>query len=547
MTKSDSSEEYQTRRYSIESGVVRMPIKYGNEIADGSNLNYEICIVGAGAVGITLAKELYKGGKSVVVLESGIENRYMGRDQTPRNDDLRVMELDEGKTNPFIVKARPNFLTSSRTRCYGGSTNCWGGWIRPLDPYDMKDWPIQYSDLPYSDAMKLVQLQNFEDFDDPAIWIKRLQPYTAPADERAVFDADKLNKSGLKSVVIQQQTDEVYLNFQWQHGWIFEDKTGNITLIRNATATEFDEVTGDIDSRFSKLTCGALDLSTGKKGKQFYISAQRYVLALGGLETTRFLLLNQDKFKSSRALNNQNIGKYYMNHPKVSNCLKARIPLDQPAKAIQFNNFYGTASPIYERRNCHIQAFVVPTEQSIDKKNGPLNFRLQAALLTSPNKDGYPIIAEINFEQSLNEKSVISIPKDDNDVDLFGKRKLKIDWNFTDVDQKTYTRAIDNFEKFLINEMGGKVTELKKWDEVNNWPPLPKDPDDREFYTGDHHIGTTRMSKSDLSGVVDTTGRVYQSVNLFICSSSVFPSGGWANSTLTLLALTIRMARWLSS
>ncbi len=122
-----------------------MPIKYGNEVAVGGTLSYQVCIVGGGAVGLTMAKEFYKRGKSVVVLECGIENRYKSSYETPRNYDPLVRELDEGKINPFIMRAQLDFLTLSRTRCYGGSTNCWGGWIRPLDSYDMKDWPIEWS------------------------------------------------------------------------------------------------------------------------------------------------------------------------------------------------------------------------------------------------------------------------------------------------------------------------------------------------------------------------------------------------------------------
>lgn len=523
-----------------------MPIQYGNEVTDGSTLKFQVCIVGAGAVGITIAKELYKKGKSVVVLESGIVNEYKAPFETPRNYDPLVGVLDEGNINKFINKARPGFLTSSRTRCYGGSTNCWGGWIRPLDPYDMKDWIISYSDLPYKDALELVQLQNLEDFDKPSVWIKRLQSYLELEDQRATFDSERLNKCGLKTAVIQQQTDEVLRNFQQQFGWLFEDNNGNITLIRNGTALEFVDISSGVPASFNKLCCGTLDPKTAKAGTKFFIQANYFVLAMGGLEITRFLLINQQKFKSSIPLSNANIGKFYMNHPRVSNCIKGGIPLSKPAEASKFNTFYGQASPIFERRNNLVQAYIVPTEQSINRQKGPLNFRLQVGVLGAPDQNNlYPAYAEINFEQSPNEKSIISVPTENNTVDLFGQLKLKIDWNFNDVDKETYTRAMDFFADFIVNQMHGKISAVKPWDEVNNWPPLPPDPNDNEFYTGDHHLGTTRMALGT-SGVVTSTGLVQNSQNLFICSTSIFPTGGWANSTLTLLALAIRLGKLIN-
>lgn len=59
---------------------------------------------------------------------------------------------------------------------------------------------------------------------------------------------------------------------------------------------------------------------------------------------------------------------------------------------------------------------------------------------------------------------------------------------------------------------------------------------------GKHHMGTTRMHADPRLGVVDPDGRVHGAPNLYVTGSSVFPSGGYANPTLTIVALAIRLA-----
>jgi choline dehydrogenase-like flavoprotein len=59
---------------------------------------------------------------------------------------------------------------------------------------------------------------------------------------------------------------------------------------------------------------------------------------------------------------------------------------------------------------------------------------------------------------------------------------------------------------------------------------------------GKHHIGTTRMHTDPAQGVVDADCRVHDLTNLFVAGSSVFPTGGYANPTLTIVALAVRLA-----
>jgi choline dehydrogenase-like flavoprotein len=62
-----------------------------------------------------------------------------------------------------------------------------------------------------------------------------------------------------------------------------------------------------------------------------------------------------------------------------------------------------------------------------------------------------------------------------------------------------------------------------------------------------HHMGATRMAGSPRDGVVDEQCRVHGVDNLFVAGSSVFPTSGIANPTLTLLALTFRLGDHLTA
>lgn len=526
-------------------------IIYGDQIKDGGKSlpNYDICIIGTGAAGITMALEFYKSKKKrVVVLESGIANQWVGKDDKRWNDPL-VEPLDEGTINGFIQSVRPSFLTDSRTRCYGGSTNCWGGWIRPLDSYDFQKWPIKRTDLPYADALQLVDLRYFDLFDQPESWIPKIIPHTTQqqsiSDIAKLLDSNKLNNAGLRTTVIQQQTSTTIRDFQERFRWIFEDAGSNLTLIRNATALEF----GKIDTFFALkgLLCNSWDFGSGKEGLPFQVEATNFVLAMGGLEIPRFMLINREKFKnSSSPFSNPLIGKNYMNHPKVIHFATVGVPLDAPKDANGLNGFYQGRN-LEESSSIHVQGYLVPIESRVNP-NGPMNWRSAVGFETYPYKDQYyRAKLEINFEHAPSVSSAVTLSQNNTD-NLFKQKQLEIDWKFTETDAKTYNSAIAQLKDFFEKQLRGVDFKAVPWDTANQRPPIT-DLEGDKLYTGDHHIGTTRMSKSPAAseGVVNENCQAYSSANLFVCSTSVFPTGGWANSTLTLLALAIRLARFLDS
>src|SRR6478752_3636335 len=91
-------------------------------VEQGTVVDTTVCIIGGGVAGITLAMELDKKGIDVVLLESGGFNP---------DDDTRDLYRGED-----VGEWKYNFADGSRSRFLGGSSNCWGGWCRPLDRWD---------------------------------------------------------------------------------------------------------------------------------------------------------------------------------------------------------------------------------------------------------------------------------------------------------------------------------------------------------------------------------------------------------------------------
>ena len=122
-------------------------------LTEGSKFEADVCIIGGGAAGITLALELGRKHLSVCLFESG---GVAG--------DLETLDLYQGEN----VGLPYTFAGGCRTRYLGGSSNCWGGWCRPWSSWDFEQrswvpnsgWPFGLQELEphYQVAMKLLKI-----------------------------------------------------------------------------------------------------------------------------------------------------------------------------------------------------------------------------------------------------------------------------------------------------------------------------------------------------------------------------------------------------
>lgn len=133
------------------------------ELTNGQLISCDICIIGAGAAGITIARSYISSAFSVCLMESG-----------EFKPDSETQALYKGWTVFNGAEKKESYFLGSRLRYFGGSTNHWAGWCRPLDPIDFRerDW-VEYSGWPidetvlkpyYSKAADIVEIEHFKEF-----------------------------------------------------------------------------------------------------------------------------------------------------------------------------------------------------------------------------------------------------------------------------------------------------------------------------------------------------------------------------------------------
>jgi choline dehydrogenase-like flavoprotein len=144
----------------------------------------------------------------------------------------------------------------------------------------------------------------------------------------------------------------------------------------------------------------------------------------------------------------------------------------------------------------------------------------------------------IRAEQAPNPSSRVTL---DEDTDSLGMPRIRLDWKLQELDVRTASDLMDSMSRDF-RRLGLGEVQKSEWlrSSSANWvsdPLISAHP-----IGGYHHMGTTRMAASPKKGVTDEWGRVHGMSNLFIAGSSLFPTAGWANPTLTILALALRTA-----
>jgi choline dehydrogenase-like flavoprotein len=124
----------------------------------------------------------------------------------------------------------------------------------------------------------------------------------------------------------------------------------------------------------------------------------------------------------------------------------------------------------------------------------------------------------------------------DGERDRFGVPRLGVSVAFSDLDVETVVGLHDAIAARLVESGTGRLHYNR-----DSMPAAVRD-NLAHFNSGAHHLGTTRMASNPKWGVVDADGRVFSLDNLFVCGGSVFPTGGHANPTLTIVALALRLS-----
>ncbi len=519
-------------------------------VTEGSELTADLCVVGSGPAGIAIVERLRGSGLSICLVESG-----------GLEPELATQRLYHGSN----VGHRYYRLDACRFRLFGGTTNRWGGWCRPLEPIDFErrewlpwsGWPIGCQALEpyYPETARLFRLS--EPSFDLATWRQRLPaPY--------VLDGDDF-----QSVIFQLCPRT---NFA-------EGLGAGILAAQNVTTLLHANVTGiELDPGTNRL--GGLRVQALGR-RPFVIRPKAAVLATGGIENARLLLASRADRTEGLGNEHDLVGRFFMEHLHVPAGHLVGAPR-RPSQRFYRREAYGGAT---------VLGTIVPTARaqqrhrspsasiSIERLSysfgtpyvgwppsvtfGPIRLyralRRRDACLTPFTKEllekaygfgrrwstlqascaalartGSPAAADprrirslyFRAEQTPNPASRVSLG---DRRDACGVPEARLDWRVAACDTQsilTWLTALGT--TFARSGVGGVVMPAPGWEAA--------------IIGGPHHIGTTRMSAGPKTGVVDEHCRVHSVENLYVAGSSVFVTGGYANPTFTLVALALRLA-----
>jgi choline dehydrogenase-like flavoprotein len=551
-------------------------------ISPGTVLRCEVCIVGAGAAGITAALELGAAKVDTLLLEAGGLRQSKGSQSALREGS----ETAESLPNAGRIGSKHPPLETIRQRRLGGTTGAWGGRCVPLDPIDFEQrdyltgsgWPITRSDLDpyYRRAQSYCEVGAFEYSSHQAL--PNEPSFLLQESMRAAFTDDKLLR-------YSPPTDFGTRYRPYLH------QSAHIRVLYQANVLRL-ELDGD-GKRVSRAVVATAP------GRDFFVEARIFVLAGGGLETTRLLLASSRHSHVPMGTGDALIGHYYMTHldgfvgslrfsgpdprPAYSYershdniycrrliCLNdetlrnegllnfsAVLYMPEPedathadgllsAYALAKESMYRARLGFKSRRHGmrRTKRFAVrPHVRNIVRHPGRLAgfgaawardrwfaARKLPSFLVKPQSGEYRFL--FSAEQSPSRSNTVSLSAE---RDEFAVPRLTVRWQVSRDDHESIVRALTVVESEIRHLAIGTAS-------------TPSSPDELAeaigggFLGGTHAMGTLRMSSSPRSGVVDQHCQCHGVGNLFVASSAVFPTGGFAAPTLTIVALAIRVA-----
>jgi choline dehydrogenase-like flavoprotein len=504
----------------------------------------DVCIAGAGAAGLVLAAELVRQGRRVLLLESG---------------GLSA-EADPQTLNQCVYTGQPRHNADrGRRRALGGTTTLWGGQILELEEEDFSarswipgsGWPFPKSDLaPYYERALAAEGLSKAIRDDNDVW-RELNIATPELGEAfaAYFTrwCPEPNFAHLYSDAV---------------------RSPQLCILLHATAVAM--VFSEDDSR----VCGIECVAPPWKSRTF--SAREYVLCLGTIESTRFLLQPMEGDQTPSWNRSGLLGRHFQSHIDGN---VAAIPAESVLKLQRwFSNVYLRGLKYHPKFRltlpCQQREGILNIAASITCIN-PAEIELRRAKAAARNLahgrlaeikwrslggilHQIPTMAKLAYSYRVRRRA--AWPKNSNfwlrvhceqeplsksqieladTRDATGLLQARVDWRVSPLEWKTIRCFAEEAKRTFVALGIGEIELI---------PELAREDGSREltFDASHHDMGGTRIAADAGKGVVDTDLRLYGLANAYVCSASVFPCSGFSNPTHTLIALALRLADHLA-
>lgn len=533
-------------------------------VPEDETIETDVCIAGAGVAGITLAREFIGEEFRVCLLESG------GFEPDKATQSLY---WGENVGHPYYP------LDTHGARCFGGTSHRWdieidnlrfGVRLRPIDRIDFKerDW-VPYSGWPFDKS-------HLDPFYERAQAICQIGPFTYDVEDwedsektpRLSFVNGRVKTTifqfGPRAPFFRDYRDEI-------------ERADNITTYLHANVVEIEAT--ESAQTVTRLRVACL------QGSKFWVSARLFILAMGGIETPRLLLLSNKT--QSAGLGNQYdlVGRFFMEHPHLWSGVY--VPSDP-------NIFNSTALyKIHMVNKVPIMGKLTLSEEALRREKllsycvsihpsawpsrlryqrtaskGVASFKVlrsavrRGEMASDFSKHLHNMITDVDdiaitayrqvrrrcervfdkfklpkvevfrlnhmTEQAPNPNSRVTLAAE---RDALGQNRVQLNWQLNSLDIRSIIRA-----QKIIDEELRRAGLGYLYIELDDETPPP------DLHGGYHHMGTTRMHIDPKKGVVNESCRVHGISNLFIAGPSVFPTGGYANPVLTFVALAVRLA-----
>ncbi|OLT15429.1 hypothetical protein BJF78_01565 [Pseudonocardia sp. CNS-139] len=533
----------------------------GRGIAPGSRVSADVCVIGTGPAGAVAAAELAARGVDVVVVEGGGQ-RYTAR------------HADTYRGDPLGDPHDP--LESVRQKRLGGTSLVWGGRCAPLDPLDLgaREW-LKLEAWPLTD-------------DELTPYYQRAQRHLDAGD----YEYDAV-RAGLQAAPLSPSEDlDVDRTWRWSPPTSFAGrmqelaKAANVRLIVEATVVrlERDPVGGAVREA----------IVSPRPGVEIVVGANTFVLAAGGLESTRILLASDRQTPAGLGNEHDQVGRHYMTHPVgevgtvvltdlgrrlalgyqktregiyarrmlaltpeaqeehgLAN-LKAALWFADPMNPEHGDGLLSTFSLTYYALNRARMGFKASGTHARYAETAGLRDHVGnvardwrrvagfAASWAAPRVTGRRVLPSFMPLDSATCRlrfDAEQLPDPENRVtlsrrrDALGQRRLHVHYRVSDGDRTSIRRSMELIGAEFERLGLGRV-DMGDAARIDELP----------FTDGTHQMGLLRMSDSPRDGVVDRDCRVHGAANLYVAGSAVFPTAGAVGPTLLIVALACRIA-----